>query len=136
MTTGEIAATGTIADAIKEILTCDSGEAREYLRERFLTACTIALFEQRKAAGLTQTDVATRMNTKQPAISALEADFGGSFSLRRYVDYLLACGVLPLDLSFAPEEAVRRFLLDCPGQNATVPAFTAWSAARSSSVQR
>lgn len=126
MSAHDVHASGTIQDAIDGILREGSDEAREYLAERFLTAAVLALFEARRAAGLTQTDLAERLGTKQPSISNLEADFSGSFSLRRYVDYLLACDRLPLDLTTIPADAIRRFLLAHPGEIPTESAYTAW----------
>jgi len=126
MPLSDIRITGSVGDAIYEILETGSDETREYLKERFLTAAVLSLFEQRKASGLTQAEVAERLGTKQPAISSIEADFSGSFSFRRYVDYALACGTLPLDLSFAPVEGIRRFLLDEPSDAPTAMAYAGW----------
>ena len=54
-----------------------------------------------RKAGLTQEQVAERMNTQQPAIARLEADKNGSMSFRRYVDFALACGMMPRSLMLA-----------------------------------
>lgn len=58
-------------------------------------AAIAELVRVRKRAGLTQAAVAKRMGTKQAAIARFEAKGDGSFSLRRYADYALACGYVP-----------------------------------------
>ncbi len=88
--------------------------AEEYLKADFLSSAANALFSIRHQAGLTQAQVAERLNTKQSAIARLEADFDGSMSLRRYIEYALACGVIPHHITFAPVETARTFVIVQP----------------------
>lgn len=92
--------TGTIQDALSDI-TSDSAKL-EILKDHFLTAAMVALFEVRKNAGLSQEQVAAAMGTAQPSVARWEHDFEGGMSLRRYVDFAIACGVIPADISLEP----------------------------------
>ena len=68
-------------------------EAYEALEEEY--AALDAMLNARKAAGLTQEDIAIRMGTTKSAISRLEASFGGtkhSPSLATLRKYAKACG--------------------------------------------
>jgi transcriptional regulator with XRE-family HTH domain len=122
--------TGTLEDSIRELLSDDDEAARAYLKESFLTAAILALFHARRNAGFTQAQLAARLGVKQPTIARLERDFSGSFTLRRYVEVALACGVIPLDLALVATEQLRQFALDDPGAEKTAAAFNAWLAAR------
>lgn len=86
----------------------------EYLKADFLSAAANTLFSIRRRAGLTQAQVAERLNTKQSAIARLEADFDGSISLRRYAEFALACGVIPHHITFTPIESARTFVIARP----------------------
>ena len=122
--------TGTIEDSIRELLGSDDEAARAYLKESFLAEAILALFHARRDAGLTQAQLAARLGVKQPTIARLERDFSGSFTLRRYVEVALACGVIPLDLALVATEQLRQFALDDPGAEKTAAAFNAWLAAQ------
>src|SRR5450759_4360037 len=87
---------------------------REYLKDRFLSSVVRGLYDVRRQAGLTQAQVAERLNTKQAAIARLEADTDGSMSLHRYVDYALACGMIPHHITFAPIESARDYVIAQP----------------------
>src|SRR2546426_8169144 len=87
---------------------------REFLKAGFLSSAVDALFYARRQADLTQAEVAERLNTKQAAIARLEADTDGSMSLRRYVEFALACGMVPLNIILAPIEPVRNFVIAYP----------------------
>lgn len=94
----------TASDFIVEMMTDEKdGEefTRAYLKARFLSSVGRSLYYARRKAGLTQEQVAERMNTQQPAIARLEADKNGSMSLRRYVDFAIACGMMPRSLMLA-----------------------------------
>ena len=94
----------TVSDFIVEMMTDEKdGEefTREYLKAKFLSSVGRSLYYARRKAGLTQEQVAERMNTQQPAIARLEADKNGSMSFRRYVDFALACGMMPRSLMLA-----------------------------------
>lgn len=88
--------------------------AEEYLKADFLSSAANTLFTIRHQAGLTQAQVAERLHTKQSAIARLEADFDGSMSLRRYIEFALVCGVIPHHITFAPVETARAFVIAQP----------------------
>lgn len=71
---------------------------REYLKTRFLSSVGRSLYYARRQAGLTQAEIAERMNTTQSAIARFEADKNGSMSFRRYADFAIACGMMPRSL--------------------------------------
>lgn len=50
----------------------------------------------RQAAGLTQAEVAEKLDTQQSAVARMEAYMGGHISLRRFAEFSLACGYAPL----------------------------------------
>jgi DNA-binding XRE family transcriptional regulator len=54
-----------------------------------------SLIWARKQAGLTQEQLAEKLGTKQEAISRWETDTEGSISLRNYVEFVQACGMVP-----------------------------------------
>lgn len=122
--------TGTMSDYLVEKLANEEhGQAYavEYLKADFLTAAAISLFNLRREAGLTQAQVAERLHTKQSAIARLEADFDGAMSLRRYVDFVLACGFTPHQLTFTPIETARTFLIAQPATPLTFENQTKWN---------
>jgi len=90
------ASTVTMDDLVRRALEDSPESAGAYFRRQWLTRTTRTLAEVRRAAGLTQAQVATRMGTTQSAIARLENALSGGISLRRYVDFLLACGAMPL----------------------------------------
>ncbi len=95
----------TASDFIVEMMTDEKdGEefTRAYLKAKFLSSVGRSLYSARRKAGLTQEQVAERMNTQQPAIARLEADKNGSMSFRSYVDFAIACGMMPRSLMLAP----------------------------------
>src|SRR5450631_4005833 len=71
---------------------------RDYLRARFLSSIGRSLYYARRQAGLTQAEVAERMKTTQSAVARFEADKKGSLSFHRYVDFAIACGMMPRSL--------------------------------------
>jgi transcriptional regulator with XRE-family HTH domain len=99
---------------------------REYLKAGFLSSSVDGLFYARRQAGLTQEQVAEQLNTKQAAIARLEADTNGSMSLRRYVEFTLACGMVPLDITLAPIESVRNFVIAYPDSSLTQMNYDTW----------
>lgn len=99
-----------IKDLVHEILTDNVGAAA-YLQQRWLSGTVDVLFQARKAAGLTQADIAARLLTTQSAIARMERDMDGGISLRRFIAYLLACGRVPSDVLAEPFEAVRQRML-------------------------
>ena len=113
----EVQIVGTVSDYLVQKL---SDEERgkeftvEYLRADFLASAANALSTLRHKAGLTQAEVAERLHTKQSAIARLEADYDGAMSLRRYVDFALACGVIPHHFTFVSVETARNFTIAQP----------------------
>jgi transcriptional regulator with XRE-family HTH domain len=110
----DIQVVGTMADyLIQKLMDEEQGQefAFEYLKSAFLTEAINALFYMRRQAGLTQAQVAERLNTKQSAVARLEGDSDGGISLRRYVDFALACGMVPHDITFAPLESAISYTI-------------------------
>lgn len=73
-----------------------------YFKARFLSSIGSSLYYARRKAGLTQAQVAERMNTKQSVIARFEADENGSMSFRRYLDFAIACGMMPRSFRLHP----------------------------------
>jgi transcriptional regulator with XRE-family HTH domain len=120
---------GTTSDYLVErLLDKEHGQeyAVEYLKADFLTAAANVLFTLRRKAELTQTQVAERLHTKQSAIARLEGDFDGAMSLRRLVDFALACGYIPHHLTFAPLETALDFTVAQPQTSFTVENHLSW----------
>lgn len=127
----------TTSEFIVQMMTDEKdGEefTREYLKARFLSSAVRALYNARRKAGLTQTQIAERLNTKQTAIARLEADADGSISLRRYVDFALACGLDPLDIILEPIESVRDYVIHNPQAPRTQALYNAWCVMKHHSV--
>lgn len=91
-TTGKV----TMEDFVRRALEPGPKSAGAYFRRQWLTRATRTLAEVRRAAGLTQAQVAAKMGTTQSAIARLENDIDGGISLRRYLDFLIACNSMPL----------------------------------------
>ena len=91
----------TTSDFIIEMMMDEKdGEefTREYLKASFLSSIGRSLYYARRQAGLTQANVAERMDTTQSAVARFEAGKDGSMSFRRYVDFAIACGMMPRSL--------------------------------------
>lgn len=113
----DIQVVGTMTDyLIQKVTDKEEGKefASEYFKSAFLSSAVNALFYMRRQAGLTQTQVAEQLNTKQSAIARLESDFDGGISLRRYVDFALACGMIPHNITFAPLESAVSYTVAQP----------------------
>jgi transcriptional regulator with XRE-family HTH domain len=108
---------GTTSDYLIQQLT-DEEEGKdfavEYFKSGFLSSAVNTLFYMRRQAGLTQAQVAERLNTKQSAVARLEGDFDGGISLRRYIDFALACGMVPHSITFAPLESAINYTIAQP----------------------
>jgi len=57
----------------------------------------------------------------------MEADFSGSRSLHRYVDYCIACEVLPFNIQLKNINALREFTHSKPEAMRTVEAYNSWT---------
>jgi transcriptional regulator with XRE-family HTH domain len=133
----DIQVAGTMTDyLIQKFTDEEQGKefASEYLKSAFLTSAANGLFYMRRQAGLTQAQVAERLNTKQSAIARLEDDFDGGISLRRYVDFALACGMVPHDITFAPLEAAISYTIAQPKILFTQVNYQEWLKANSPST--
>ncbi len=127
----------TTSEFIVQMMTDEKdGEefTREYLKARFLSSAVRALYNARRKAGFTQAQIAERLHTKQAAIARLEADTEGSMSLRRYVDFTLACGMDPLDITLEPMESVRDYIIHNPQAPRTQALYNAWHVTKDHSV--
>jgi len=105
---------GTLTDGVRHLLAEEGVEAREFLRASFLTSAVDTLWHARREAGLTQSQVAEALGTRQSAVARMEADTSGSMSLHRYVDYCMACGVLPFDFELESIDRLREFAQASP----------------------
>lgn len=114
-----------LTDLTRELLE-DKETAYAYLLENWLASAVGKLREARRETGLTQEEVAERLGTKQPAIARLERDHEGRFSLRRFAEYALACGVLPLDVVLKSSEEMREYALENPDETMTETAYEGW----------
>jgi transcriptional regulator with XRE-family HTH domain len=103
--------------------------SRAYLKASFLASATLALWYARQEAGLTQADLAERLGTRQSAIARMEADHSGSMSLHRYIDYCIACGVMPFDMRLEKLNDLREFTHAQPEAPRTESAFNDWKRA-------
>src|SRR5215469_17621785 len=104
-------------DVLREMLEAepdDEASLLEYLKAAVLSSAREALYLARHAADKTQADVAQALGTRQPHIARLEADVRGRLSLRRYVEYALACGKIPL-VHLADVSAVEKYVVARPG---------------------
>lgn len=123
----------TTSDLLKQMLTDEKdGPAftEAFLKSSFLSSAVDALFCARRQAGLTQAQIAEIMQTKQAAIARLEADTNGSMSLRRYVEFALACGMVPLDIKLVPISSIYNYMIDNPEKPGTVEAYHKWLIAK------
>jgi transcriptional regulator with XRE-family HTH domain len=112
--------------AVSDLLSHDDDNARAYLIQHFLGAAMLRLWEARRDAGLTQAQVAEAMHTRQSAVARWEADLSGSISLRKYAEFALACGTVPLEIMLAPLQQVRQFTMERPEEPTTPLHFAAW----------
>jgi transcriptional regulator with XRE-family HTH domain len=115
-----------LVDLVREILNEGGEAANAYLRQSWLTQCVEALGQIRKNVGLTQSQVAERLRTTQSAIARLENDHRGSLSLRRFVDYAIACEAFPLDVEFSEVGALRKYIADNPAAERTASLVRRW----------
>lgn len=109
----------TLEDSIRDDLKEGGEVARAYLRQTWLSRAISTLGEARRAAGLTQAEVAERMGSSQSAVARWERDDIGSISLRRYVDFMLACDAFPMDVEYRPFETARALLFANPDTRCT-----------------
>jgi len=87
-----------------------------YVKTSWLMHMMLQLEAARKQAGMTQGELADLLGTTSDAIVHIEADFDGNISLKDYIDWLLACGVVPKPLdTMTPAdvklEIIRKYVL-------------------------
>lgn len=119
----------TTADFIaREIQDPIEGETffKAYLRAGFLESAVDILYQARRQASLTQAQVAEKLNTGQAVIARLEDDTDGSMSLHRYIDFIMACGMIPFNITYAPIDSVRDFTLENPQLPLTQENYHSW----------
>jgi len=97
-----------------------------YLKSSFLSLAIDSLFYARCQADLTQRQVADLMKTKQAAIARMEADTSGTMSLHRYVEFALACGMMPLDIKLVPIKALQSYVIANPDAPRTQELYNTW----------
>jgi len=124
----DIKNSGSTSDYLKERLSLDKeGDfTRAYLKKGFLTAAMEALFYARREAGLTQAQVAERLQTKHSSVARWEADTSGSISLHRYAEIALACGMIPLDIKLVPISSLSEYVAEDPQAPRTADNYDAW----------
>ncbi len=130
----DIQVAGTMTDyLIQKFTDEEQGKefASEYFKSAFLASAVNALFYMRRQAGLTQAQVAERLNTKQSAVARLEGDFDGGISLHRYVDFALACDMVPHNITFAPLESAISYTIAQPKILYTEVNYQEWLKANS-----
>lgn len=73
----------------------------------WILSTMLNLEKVRKDGHYSQKELAQRLGTTQSVISRTETDSTGSISVRRYVEWLLACGVVPMDLTLEPWNKIK-----------------------------
>lgn len=126
---GDVLETRTTADFIaNKLKDAATGDAyfQAYLRAGFLESAVNSLYQARQQAGLTQAEIAEKLHTKQSAIARLENDVDGAMSLRRFVDFMMACGMIPYNITFVPMETVHDYVLEDPQSLLTQEQYHNW----------
>lgn len=80
----------------------DDQVLREFLKTDWILSTMLNLEKVRKDMHYSQKDLAERLGTTQSVVSRTESDSTGAISVRRYVEWLLACGVVPTELAVEP----------------------------------
>lgn len=121
--------TKTTTDFIAERLKDPAnGEAyfKAYLRAGFLESALNTLYQARRQAALTQSQLAEKLKTGQAVIARLEDDTEGAMSLHRYVDFVMACGMIPYNIKYIPIDAVRDYTIEHPQLLLTQENYHTW----------
>ena len=98
----EFQVVGTPSDHLREALEERPDERVQVLKQSFFMETMSHLQRLRQEAGLTQEDLAVRMNTQQPSIARWERSFTGQISLHNLIDYAIACEMMPTNITFIP----------------------------------
>lgn len=115
---------GTIDDLVRDLLQESDETARLYLRESWIASVFAVLRETRRAADLTQQELADRLGMKQSAIARLER--AEDTKLSTLWNYLAACGQTPTDLQTVSLKQLRAFVLADPDAPRTAEAVGSW----------
>lgn len=114
----------TTTDLIRELLETDGESARHYLRESWLAGVFGLLRSSRRAAGLTQQELADKLGVKQSAIARLER--AGDTKLSTVWNYLAACGQAPAEIETVLLSQLRAYALADPAAPRTAPEVGTW----------
>lgn len=98
----DFAVVGSADEILRQELEGHPEERVDVLKQAFLVDTMSLLYQLRRAAGLSQHDLAARMGTQQPAITRWERNFNGQISLNKLADYAIACGMIPTEIVFHP----------------------------------
>lgn len=120
----------TLEELARKFLAEDGEVATQFIRQQWLSRVVETLREARHEANLTQQQLACKLGTTQSAIARLENDSSGGVSIRRVIDYLLACGVAPFDIAYVPVNEMRRFAYSDPTGRHTEPRYARWRSKR------
>lgn len=90
----------SIDASLVTLISEDEDSARAYLAEEFLSHAMVELRSLRNLADFTQEQLASKLETTQSVISRTEKDLSGSITLRRYAEWVTACGFAPNKLVF------------------------------------
>jgi hypothetical protein len=101
---------------------------QEELRLRFLAHAGRILQQARMDANLSVEQLAAEAGVSLELPVRIEAGELEAGSVREFVDLLLVCGRVPLDLTVVPTDVMRRFVGGVPAGGATEAAFEEWQA--------
>lgn len=116
-----------LEDLARKYLAESKEGAIAYLRQAWLSGTVAALRGARRAADLTQEEVAQRLGTTQSAIARLERDDEGRMALHRYVDYAVVCDKLPLDIELVNVDDLRHLAEETPSAPRTRATYEQWT---------
>jgi len=117
--------TGLVRNAL-----ADDEAARAYLRRAWLGSAVNCLRDVRRRSGKTQLEVAEALGTTKSAIARLEGDRAGRFTVRRFIEYALACDAMPLDISVDSFARVREYIAAFPEASRDSYSYTRWKRSR------
>jgi transcriptional regulator with XRE-family HTH domain len=112
-------------DAVTQMLDNDPDAARSYLFYRWFSEWMETIREEREAQGLTQQEIAERLNTTQSSVARLENDRRGSVSVRRLWEYAFAVGLSPL-VELRPSSSLMGFVRNQPDAWLATTEYNSW----------
>jgi transcriptional regulator with XRE-family HTH domain len=124
---GSLAGSNGIAlnDAVSEMLEEDPDSARSYVFYRWFSELMERIREERELQGLTQHDLAERLNTTQSSIARMENDRQGRVTVRRLWEYAFAVGLAPL-AEVRPASGLLGFVQQHPDASLTATEYDEW----------